>query len=172
MNEADKKTEAENNPDARLKDTIKRYPKAQRVQRLAAKLIDILLNWTALVPLTFALGLDSYGETGELPPMEVVIQFHIAMFVTFVIINGWLIYRYGQTVGKRVMKIAIATQDFQVPAFNRVVLIRHLPFAIALVVPGLTLINILDWLLIMRKDRRCLHDIVAGTQVIDVSQAG
>lgn len=150
----------------------KKYPKAMRVQRVAAVLLDYFIVGLVLTPFSLALDLSSYVESNEMIPVTVVVQFHIGMFIAYVAVNGWWIYRYGQTIGKRILKIAIATEDFQIPPFNRVILIRHLPFAVSWVVPGLILVNIIDWLMVLRDDRRCLHDILAGTQVIDVSQAG
>jgi uncharacterized RDD family membrane protein YckC len=35
-------------------------------------------------------------------------------------------------------------------------------------VPGINLVMLVDPLLIFRSDRRCLHDLLAGTQVIQV----
>jgi uncharacterized RDD family membrane protein YckC len=34
-------------------------------------------------------------------------------------------------------------------------------------IPVLNLVMIIDPLLIFRKDKRCLHDLLAGTQVIE-----
>ena len=62
--------------------------------------------------------------------------------------------------------------DYQVPTFNQLILIRYLPFVIVAVIPMLNLINIVNGVFIFQQDRRCLHDHLARTQVIDVSQAG
>jgi uncharacterized RDD family membrane protein YckC len=43
--------------------------------------------------------------------------------------------------------------------------VSHVPVVHSMVVPALTSI---DALFIFRRDRRCLHDLVAGTKVIAV----
>lgn len=165
-------TENDNHSSTEAPNPTRQYPKAMRIQRVAAVLIDGLLVVTllSLTPFVSNLGLEGYFETASPIPGSVVVQLIICTFVIFLLVNGWWIYRYGQTVGKRVLRIAIATNQYKVPPFNRVVLVRYFPFMIAFIFPILNPINIVDWLMILRDDRRCLHDILAGTQVIDVSQ--
>lgn len=145
-----------------------RYPQALIIQRLAAMLVDSLIIGIVVSPLASILDLQRYVETTTEIPYPVVIQLHIGIFAAYVLVNGWLLYRYGQTVGKRILKIAVATHDFDVPPLNRLIFIRYLPFLVTGIVPMLNAVNIFDGLLIFRQDRRCLHDILAGTQVIDV----
>lgn len=181
MNDQDNQNETSNQPerdtDTRTQNRI-HYPRAFRIQRLAAFLVDNLIVSLALVPFVIPLGLDieqyADAENPVTIPFELLMKIHILAFVFYVVINGWLLYRYGQTVGKRMLKIAIATMDYQVPPFNRLILVRHLPFVILAVIPSpaLNLVNIVNWSFVFREDRRCLHDYLAGTQVIDVSQAG
>ena len=57
------------------------------------------------------------------------------------------------------------------PSHNRMIGLRYLPFWFAGNVPQLALIPFVDALFIFRQDRRCLHDLLAGTRVIDVSAA-
>jgi len=70
------------------------------------------------------------------------------------------------------MKIAIATQDFRVPDFNRLIALRYMPLTIFSLIPFLSLLPIVDALMIFRDDRRCFHDMLARTQVINIRQAG
>ena len=62
----------------------------------------------------------------------------------------------------------MATEDQQVMEFNRLIALRYLPFSIASVIPLLSLIQIIDILFIFREDKRCLHDMLAKTCVIDI----
>jgi len=51
-------------------------------------------------------------------------------------------------------------------SFARIVLLRELPGWIANVTTGTGLVySLVDVLLIFRRSRRCLHDLIAGTQV-------
>jgi uncharacterized RDD family membrane protein YckC len=86
-------------------------------------------------------------------------------------VNGYQLWYFGQTLGKKMMKIAIVDQNDKVPAFAKLIGLRYVPFQLAGAIPGLALVSIVDILMIFRSDRRCLHDILAGTRVIDVSSA-
>lgn len=70
------------------------------------------------------------------------------------------------------MGIAIVDMQDKVPAFSRIIGIRYVPFQLAGSIPLITLIPLIDILLIFRTDRRCLHDMAAGTRVVDVSSVG
>lgn len=163
--------EDKNLPETEGVSPTRRYPPALRIQRFAAMLIDSFVMLVLISPFVTPLGLQGYLESGELIPISIIAQLNVAMFAVHVLVNGWWLYLYGQTVGKRILKIAIATNDYQVPSFNRVIFVRYAPFVIAGIFPILKLVNIVDALLIFREDRRCLHDILAGTQVIDVSRS-
>jgi uncharacterized RDD family membrane protein YckC len=77
----------------------------------------------------------------------------------------------GQSIGKMVVKVAIVDKtDKAPPGFVRAALIRQLPLmVINLFLPAWTLpCLLLDVLPIFGSARRCIHDRVAGTIVIDV----
>jgi uncharacterized RDD family membrane protein YckC len=154
---------------------VRRYPLASRWKRLVATLIDSLLMTLLLAPFATILGIDEVESllmNREVIPIVLLLKMHMGLFVCLLVLNGWLLFRYGQTVGKRLLKIAIATDSYQIPDFNRLIMLRYFPFFLVRAIPGLNLLNLVDTLFIFREDRRCLHDIVAGTKVIDVSQAG
>jgi uncharacterized RDD family membrane protein YckC len=82
----------------------------------------------------------------------------------------------GQSLGKIVLGIRIVTRDNRAVGFYRGVALRSWPalviqLAAALLVPLLRplvpLIAFADVLFVFRQDRRCLHDLVAGTYVVD-----
>ncbi|MBC6428432.1 MAG: RDD family protein [Cellvibrionales bacterium] len=146
------------------------YPLAHRSQRLAAALIDegIALLW--LIPLFNRYDIFAHAQRGEPAPLNAVIQISILAFLFFLLAHGYLLHRYGQTIGKRILRIAVATLDFQVPPFNRLIALRYLPFRVLGAIPGLAILTLLNPLFIFRQDRRCLHDHLAGTQVIYVGR--
>ncbi|XOV82830.1 MAG: RDD family protein [bacterium] len=92
--------------------------------------------------------------------------------VGYLLVNGWLLHRRGQTVGKMCMGIMIIdAKTGEKPPWWRLVFIRalffpllYLPVLVASV--GLwALLPLLDQAFIFRADRRCLHDLLAGTSV-------
>ncbi len=142
------------------------YPLATRMQRLAAALLDDFIAVLTLIPVMSYYNLFSYIEAEKVIPMNIIISINIYAFVMFILIHGFLLYNYGQTIGKKVVGIAISTYDFQVPNFNRVIALRYVPFRVAGLIPGLNVLPIINVLFIFRKDKQCLHDMLAKTQVI------
>ena len=70
----------------------------------------------------------------------------------------------GQTIGKRLVGIRIVLKDtLENGGFVVNVLKRGLLNGLLSLIPGYFLV---DCLIIFREDRRCLHDMIAGTCVI------
>ncbi len=76
----------------------------------------------------------------------------------------YLLSTFGQTIGKKVMNIKIVKIDTdENGGLVTNVLIRGVLNGII----GLTLIYVIvDILFIFRDDRRCIHDLIAGTRVV------
>jgi len=86
----------------------------------------------------------------------------------------------GQSLGKKLLRMRIERLDGAAPGFLHGVLIRSWLMAVLAAVPG-TLCMMLfifplagvgfiaDALSIFGRDRRCLHDRLAGTRVIQLS---
>lgn len=95
----------------------------------------------------------------------------IVTHVVFLAIHGVLLHKYGQTIGKRLLKIAMVDADtLEIVPLPRLFVLRYLIWDI----PALffTLINwairITDLCFGLREDRRTLHDMTANTIVIKV----
>lgn len=77
----------------------------------------------------------------------------------------YLLSTYGQSIGKRVMNIKIVKVDTdQNGGFVPNVLLRGFVNGILSFVP---LYSLVDILFIFRQDQRCIHDMIAGTKVVD-----
>jgi uncharacterized RDD family membrane protein YckC len=75
----------------------------------------------------------------------------------------WLTTR-GQTVGKRLLRVRIVRRDTLANGgFTTNVLLRSFVNGLLCLVP---LYFLVDSLFIFRGDRRCLHDLIAGTCVV------
>ena len=143
---------------------------ATRVQRFTAAMIDGFMGLTLSLPLFDHFGLWELMKTGGEVSTSVSIQMTVYGLVMFFVLHGVLLYKYGQTLGKRLMGIAIVTLDGQKPSFSNLILNRYLPQWVAGFVPTLgPLLGIIDALFIFRDDKRCIHDIIAGTKVIDLN---
>ena len=123
---------------------------AGRWARFGAKLIDALL-----VVIPFWLGGGVENESVTLVGL-------LAMAVVQVV----LLAKDGQTIGKKVLGIrVVSVETGQNAGFFKNVVMRAWVNTIASLIPFYAPIDILY---IFRKDRRCNHDHIAGTCVIEV----
>ena len=86
---------------------------------------------------------------------------------TYLLIHGYLLYHYGQTIGKSEFGMRIQLLNGEKASLQHVMLWRYLPIVLITFVPviGQFLSGIFNVLLIFGKQRRCLHDYIAGTEV-------
>ena len=134
-------------------------------RRLAAALIDFVavgIAGLALVILTGAFE-DAEDYVGDPLPRIVTLG-----FATYFLVNGVLLWRRRQTVGKAALGLVVVVAGTSDPAPLWRLVVRA-PFFLALYGvflgwPGL--VALIDQSLIVRKNRRCLHDLICGTQVV------
>ncbi|MDE2491944.1 MAG: RDD family protein [Elusimicrobia bacterium] len=125
---------------------------AGRWNRLGAVLIDAAL---LIVP-DVAVSLPSTPEALRLAGALVGFAILVWQIV-------WLTTR-GQTVGKRALGLRIVRRDTLVNGgFVTNVILRSFVNGLLCLIPFYFLV---DSLLIFRADRRCLHDLIAGTCVV------
>ena len=88
-----------------------------------------------------------------------------AMCAVLAIWQGYLLIRWGQTLGKRLVKIRIVREeDGGLPGFGRVIGVRVIVNGILAVWMAYALIDVL---FIFGNSRRCIHDRIAGTKVVN-----
>ncbi|MDR3254804.1 MAG: RDD family protein [Synergistaceae bacterium] len=86
-------------------------------------------------------------------------------------INVYYLYESGQSIGKKVIGIMIAGPDGEKAPLWRIIFLRSALFWVLSVIPGVNaIVGLADiCFLFFRDDRRMLHDVVAGTTVLEVS---
>ena len=150
--------------------TSKNYPLATRLDRLLAALIDELLVMGIYYVLTrntqYSFVID---ETRTYSYMDMIIV-NLILTGIYVFLNLYLWNKYGQSIGKRLVGLAIVNQnDDRILSLGRLLLYRYLPFWLLIFVPLLgRIIIMLDIAFIFRPDKRCIHDHLAQTRVINV----
>ena len=88
-------------------------------------------------------------------------------FTVMVAIQGYPLAQSGQTWGKKLLKLKIVNLDGSQPDFLRLVGLRYGSTQLISLVPFVGgLYGLVDSLFIFREDRRCLHDLIAGTRVV------
>jgi len=170
-------------PTARLEDAVPEldFVLADRGTRLGVVIIDALLSVLVVLPLMglfFFAFFASGGFSGKAFPELVqalsgglgyLVQLGMAAFgfVMFLALQGWPLAQYGQTWGKRWFGIRIVDLQGRKPEFLRLVLLRYGVGQLVGLIPCLGLIyGLTDALFIFRDDRRCVHDLLAGTRVV------
>ncbi len=85
-----------------------------------------------------------------------------------IIATNWvLLHRHGQTIAKRMFGIKVVRSNGERCSLARILLARWLPITVLTIVPFVGIVlALVDALMIFRRDRRCLHDLVADTIVV------
>ena len=142
---------------------------ASRGKRLAAAIVDLMIMLFCMAPVLEMLGVVELVESQQELPIELAYKIVAFQLMWFFVLNSFFLYRYGQTIGKRFIGIAIVTLDNRVPAFGTLILQRYVTQWTAGLIPGLgVVLSLVDVLAIFRPDTRCVHDLIAGTKVIDL----
>lgn len=138
------------------------------VQRFVANAIDLAGLWTTLVLIPSAMLSDWLRST----PHVVRSLFELP-FVAFLFIQVLWLMRHGATIGKRIAGVRIVRRNGAPASVWRIVFLRYTVTAwiladavhtqISLLAPCLL---VLDVAFALIPGRRCLHDWLAGTEVI------
>jgi uncharacterized RDD family membrane protein YckC len=142
---------------------------AGRGSRFAAALIDGIISLAIMLPLQINFGvLANFPNIKPLSAGETA-GWAVAGFVLWCALHSYFLATRGQTIGKRLVGIQIvdAATGRQAP-FAKLIFARYLPTAVVANIPFVGgLVALLDALMIFRDDRRCLHDQIAGTRVVE-----
>lgn len=91
----------------------------------------------------------------------------VVHYILFMAIQWRSLAATGQSIGKKVANTRIATMDGSKPPVMDLVLKRYGFVTLISLIPFIgVILTWIDILMIFKKDRRCLHDLVAGTQVL------
>ena len=146
---------------------------AERVTRLGAAIIDgasyaVPAIVVAVLAPAFAF---SQGGSDAGGPSEFLLGGIGLVFLVYVVglivLNCIWLHRYGQTLGKRLLKVRIVRSNGDRCSLLRVIFARGLPVGLLGAIPLVGwLFSLGDPLMIFREDRRCLHDLIADTIVV------
>ena len=141
---------------------------ATRTRRFWALMLDVGLAVAVLLLLEAVLPVapwESEADAGwwTLQPMTAGIDLAI-----FLLLNAVLLVQRGQTIGKALLKIRIVRSDGGKASAFQLLAVRYGLFHLTMILPAIGVaVGVVDALLIFRQPRRCLHDIVAGTIVVN-----
>jgi len=145
-------------------DNIKRVgAKATRGDRFLSALIDGFIGIFAAIPVFMYIDLDELSN----PTLSLSLSMLAYGLVVSFILHGYLLYHYGQTIGKNFMSIRIENLDDTKAELSTIFLKRILPMQVLSIIPfgGQFVSGLVNPMLIFGKEKRCLHDYVAKTKV-------
>ena len=150
---------------------------ANRGTRLAAAFLEGLIFMVAALPMIFG-GMMAGLSDNIAPSADGNMAFSgfsvLLTGLSVLLILGLLIFQLvmlvtrGQSIGKRLLGIRIVTcPNGDLPGGVKAILLRGLVPGIIGAIPILgPLFSIVNIGFIFREDRRCIHDLIASTQVV------
>ena len=153
-------------PDAEV-DVVESGELAGRGARLGGVIIDQIIVVILVLPITFfmgfwdraAAGVDTFSDT---------LWLGVASVVSYLVVHGYPLATRGQSVGKILVQTRIVSvEDDKILPFGKLIMLRYLPLWVLAQIPVVAQIfGLADALFVFRDDRRCIHDLIAGTKVI------
>ncbi len=142
---------------------------ASRGRRLAAAGIDFVL--VLVVGLVLVMVTGAFEDAGDYAgnPLPRIMGLG---FAAYFLANGWHLARHSQTLGKAILGLVVVDAATANPARWWRLAIRS-PFFLALYsvsLGALVLLPLVDQAFIFRSNRRCLHDLICGTDVLRLSR--
>lgn len=145
--------------DERIGDVVK----ASRLSRLGAVLLDSVVIF--VVAIVAAVMVPSVRDGGSAPIVLGVLFLALAAFGVYQLV---LLYRHGQTFGKKLLGIRIVRTDGSRAGLGRILGLRYLLPGLIGAIPVVGFVfGLADPLFIFGEEKRCLHDMMADTIVVD-----
>lgn len=140
---------------------------ASRWSRLGAALLDTLFIMLLFFPLVWFVGIWDI-LLNESTSLSIDLLLSLGVLITYLILNGYLLATEGQTLGKKLIGIRVVDSETgQILSFAKIFGVRYLPIFICSQIPAIgQIVGLIDSIFIFRKDKRCLHDLIADTRVI------
>ncbi|KAA1156139.1 RDD family protein [Pseudoalteromonas fuliginea] len=137
--------------------------KATRSDRLVAAIVDGVLGVVCFIPVFILVGFDNLSQ----PTLTLSASLLGYGILSTLVLHGYLMYQRGQTIGKSLMSIRIENLDGTQASFTTIYFKRMLCMQLLSLVPsvGQFIAGFVNPLFIFGKDKRCLHDHLAGTKV-------
>ena len=144
---------------------------ADRGTRLGAAILDAIIG-LGLIGVAAALLIPALlsarrggGDNGV--PLAIVGFLLVVGFICIAVVNLVWLHKYGQTIGKRIMKVRIVRNDATRAGLARIFFLRILlPTVIGAIPVVGRIFSLVDVCFIFRDDRRCIHDLIADTVVV------
>lgn len=143
-----------------------------RGRRLLASMLDLALFTATALMIMLVTGLVETAEAWVMP--QPVIRLTLLFVVSYVLLNGYLLISHGQTIGKRLLGLAIthANTGEQLSVWRLLVraygvVLMGMVLGMFLGLSALLVFLLLSVISVFGRAQRCLHDFLAGSVVTD-----
>lgn len=156
-------------PDSQLDvDTSEATTLASRWSRLFASILDGFVIMAITLPVMYVTGGFEGLSEGIQPSIGYTLSMGILGLAVFVLANGKFLLNDGQTIGKKALGIKIVDLDGALPDVKQHLVKRYAVYFIPGQIPIIgQLFSMINILFVFGKEKRCVHDIVAGTKVVN-----
>ena len=146
----------------------RRRPLASRGVRLAAELLNNAFLVLACVPFFFGAiadaGTEVFGNDSSSVGVAGIVVSGV-LVVGLTVVQLMQLHRHRWSLGKRILGIRIVRSDYSEISFGRLLGLR---IVVPLLIGGLlSCFSVIDALFIFGEKRRCLHDYIADTIVVE-----
>ena len=141
---------------------------AKRSTRFWASMIDGAISLVIFLPVLWGLGVfEGFPNIQPMSAGMTALTGVLGLGVS-IALHGWLVAKRGQTIGKAVLGIRMVRSDGSPLDFQRWLVRRVLPLSAVGQIPVANqILPLVDVLFIFRADRRCVHDLIADTIVVN-----
>ncbi len=145
----------------------KNHEFADRGTRLIAKIVDrLLLFFSAIVSSIIVIAINPVNADKNIGVLAIVVMFMAAAGI--IIFQAYFLTIQGQSIAKKWFKIRIVdAESKKTGGFLQNFLFRSV---LNFIISFLPVYGLVDALFIFRKDRRCVHDFLAGTVVLNAKE--
>jgi uncharacterized RDD family membrane protein YckC len=141
---------------------------ASRWARLGAAIIDSLTIGIVTLPVMYFTGGFDGISAGRQPGFLYMLGMTTLSALVYFAINYRFLIANGQTVGKKVLDIRIVDLSGNIPSFQRQLIVRYLVATFPALIPVVgQFLGAIDVLFIFGKEKRCVHDFIARTRVVN-----
>ena len=142
---------------------------ASRWKRLFGSIIDSIIVGLVTLPLMYFTGAFQGIMQGKQPTLLYSLGVGFAGIIFFLLINFKFLKDSGQTLGKKALGTKIVNDQGETVTLGAILLKRYgFYFFIGLVPVIGGILNLVNAVTIFGSKKKCIHDMVGGTQVVDV----
>ncbi len=140
---------------------------ASRWARLGAYLVDIVLFMVPFYGIFYATGQWEKALQQNFSLLDQILSSLVGMAL-YLLFHGYLLHKRGQTIGKWVLGIKIVSaENSEMLPLWKLFFLRYATLSLLALIPIVgPFVVLLGLLLVFRKDKRCLHDFIAGSKVV------